>query len=185
MATVPYIFANLNPGTLPVVGGFPAIDLSMFDTDFASIISQVNLETGALLTGTTQIPVVDTIPQNNQGDQYMSLAITPKLSTSRLKIDVLAMLSHDYIGSSMMTVTLFQDATSGALACISRALLVENSPVPIYFSHWMLSGTVVSTTFKVRAGANNPGTTTFNGYKGQRIFGGVLASSITITEIAV
>ena len=38
-------------------------------------------------------------------------------------------------------------------------------------------------TFKVRAGANAAGTTTFNGTGGARRMGGVAASSITITEI--
>src|SRR5258708_5751039 len=38
----------------------------------------VNTETGAVATGTTTLPgAVDTIPTNTQGDQYMSLAITP------------------------------------------------------------------------------------------------------------
>jgi hypothetical protein len=185
MATVPYIFANINPSSLPVVVGFPALDLSMFDTDFSVIISQVNLETGAMATGTTLIPVTDTIPVNTLGDQYMSLAITPKLATSKLKIDIVAILSHDYIGSSMMTVALFQDATVNALACMPKPLIVANSPTPVCFTHWMTSGIVIATTFKIRAGANNVGTTTFNGVKGARIFGGVLASSITITEIAV
>ena len=55
----------------------------------------------------------------------------------------------------------------------------------IVFSHFMTAGTTSETTFKVRAGFNASGTTTFNGSGGARRLGGVFASSITITEIAV
>jgi hypothetical protein len=183
MATVPNIFANLNPATLPVISGYPAVNLALFDQNFADIISPVNLETGAVLTGTTTIPLADTIPTNSQGTQIMSLAITPKLSTSKLRIDVLAMLSHDFIGVGMMTVGLFQDTTVNALACISKAHY-RNNPEIFVFTHYMTSGLTVATTFYVRAGSNQIGNMTFNGYAGNRIFGGSLASSITITEIA-
>ncbi len=54
----------------------------------------VNFETGAVATGTTQIPFDDTIPQNTEGDQYMQLQISPVNSSSTLLIDVVAYLSN-------------------------------------------------------------------------------------------
>jgi len=48
----------------------------------------------------------------------------------------------------------------------------------------MTAGTTSATTFKFRVGINS-GTFTFNGYSGGRKLGGVAASSMTITEIAV
>ena len=42
-----------------------------------------------------------------------------------------------------------------------------------------------STTFNVRLGGHSSGTWTFNGTAAGRIFGGVMSSSITITEITV
>jgi hypothetical protein len=50
-------------------------------------------------------------------------------------------------------------------------------------THYMTAGTTSATTFKVRGGVN-AGTLTFNGEVGARLFGGVCASSITVTEIA-
>jgi hypothetical protein len=52
------------------------------------------------------------------------------------------------------------------------------------FKHTMTSGTTSPTTFRFRAGGNVAGTTTFNGNAGARIFGGVMASSIVIQEVA-
>jgi hypothetical protein len=51
------------------------------------------------------------------------------------------------------------------------------------FTHYMAAGTTSATTFKVRIGAVTSGTITFNGIGSARKLGGVLASSITITEI--
>ena len=48
-------------------------------------------------------------------------------------------------------------------------------------THVMTSGTTSETTFKVRCGAT-AGTTYFNSRSGGREYGGVLTSSIVITE---
>ena len=48
----------------------------------------------------------------------------------------------------------------------------------------MTAGVISELTFRVRTGSNNSGTTTFNGRQGGRARGGVLASSITILEVA-
>ena len=148
------------------------------------ILQVVNTQTGAVATGTTTIPVDDTIPQNTEGDQYMSLAITPKSSTSKLKIDVV-FYGQSAAGEIRHTVALFQDTTADALAAMSgTSISGTGSTGAVTFSHYMTSGTTSSTTFKIRAGLASAGTLTFNGSGGARIYGGVLASSITITEIA-
>lgn len=148
------------------------------------IVQLVNYQTGALATGTTTIPYDDTIPQNTEGNEYMSLAITPKSATSKLKIDVIAMMTTS-ASAGWITVALFQDSTANALAAITSIFLSGSGyggAVPL--THFMTAGTTSSTTFKVRLGCNNAGTTTFNGQGGGRIYGGTMASSITITEIA-
>lgn len=51
------------------------------------------------------------------------------------------------------------------------------------FRYRMTAGTTSATTFKVRIGSCNAGTTTFNGTASGRIFGGVMGSYIKITEM--
>lgn len=145
------------------------------------IVQVVNYQTGAVATGTTLMPVDDTIPQNTEGDEYMTLAITPRNAANKLLIQVVfngAGGTADYFG-----VALFQDAVANALAAVIRLQDVANRPIPHVFSHYMTAGTGSEITFKVRAGCNGAGTTTFNGNAGSRFYGGVIASSITITEI--
>lgn len=142
----------------------------------------VNYQTGAVATGTTILPIDDTIPQNTEGDQYMSLAITPTSALNYLKIEVIAVLSHG--SATGLAIALFQDSTAGALAS-SVVYTTAGNLANIKLSYWMVSGTASATTFKVRAGSAGSGTTTFNGVGGARLFGGVASSSITITEYVV
>lgn len=146
------------------------------------VVQVVNTQTGAVATGTTLIPVDDTIPQSTEGDQYMTLAITPKATTNKLKIDVVFIASSTATGD-FITAALFQDSTANALAAAFERNDTAGGKT-ITFTHWMTAGTTSATTFKVRGGSNASGTTTFNGNGGNRRFGGVAASSITITEIA-
>ncbi len=148
----------------------------------ASILLQrVSTVTGASATGTTVIPFDDTIPQNTEGDQYMTLAITPKSSTSILKISAQAVSSNGTAARNQ-AIALFQDSTASALAVANIFENVGTAMNTTSLLYTMTSGTTSSTTFKIRIGANNTGTTTFNGASGGRLFGGVSNSSITIEE---
>lgn len=146
-----------------------------------NIVQVVNTQTGAVATGTTQIPFDDTIPQNTEGDQYMTLAITPTSATNKLKIDVVASASSS--AGATVTAALFQDSTANAVAAISMYQDTAAGAGLLHFSHYMAAGTVSATTFKLRIGTNGANTVTFNGTSSARNLGGVMASSITITEI--
>lgn len=153
-----------------------------YTDDNKILIQTVNAETGAVATGTTVMDRDDTIPQNTEGDEYMSLAITPTDAANRLIIDIVCHLASN-TGTSFMMAALFKDAVANALACGFQA---KNDAVDhlsmVAFRHVMVAGTTDEIIFKVRAGAEGAGTTTFNGVGGSRLFGGVLASSVTIKE---
>jgi hypothetical protein len=149
-----------------------------------AVIQTVNFETGAVATGTTIMPVDDTIPQITEGDQYMTLAITPKSATSKLIIAVSWMGTINNSGASAITAALFQDATVNALAVGWFGTSTAGLAASINFTHNMISGTTSATTFRVRVGSAIAGSTTMNGSNGARLMGGVMASSIIIQEVA-
>jgi len=150
-----------------------------------STVQVVNVTDGAVATGTTTMAADDTIPQNTEGDEYMTLAITPTSSSNKLLIEVVAYVTSTLTDRQMLGA-LFQDSTANALAAGRAAKgAAAGAPGCINFTHYMTAGTTSSTTFKFRAGPASAGTTTFNGSTGARVFGGVMASSITITEIEV
>ena len=157
-----------------------AIAGTKVDGSFGKVLQVVNYHTGALATGTTQVAWDDTIPQNDEGDEYMSLAITPTSATSKLLIRV--QTHGSFNSATTATTALFQDSTAGALSATGKE--VEVGTHEFNFTHYMTAGTTSATTFKVRAGSKLAGTYTFNGFDGGRRLAGVIASSITITEIA-
>ena len=146
-----------------------------------AVVQTVSYQTGAVLTGTTVLPADDTIPQITEGNEYMTLAITPKSATSKLVISVRAFIAHSAVAT--IGAALFQDATANALAVGSQVQTTVDTQVHIGFTHVMTSGTTSQTTFRVRIGGHAAGTTTFNGAGGARRYGGVMASSIVIQEV--
>ena len=147
------------------------------------IIQIVNTQTGAVATGNTQIPYDDTIPQNTEGNEYMTLAITPISSTNILIIEAILNLAHTS-NNDFMLAALFQDDVADALAAIHFCRDgFGNAPCEGVLKHSMVAGITDEIIFKVRAGCNVAGTTTFNGQSGGRIFGGRMASSMTIMEV--
>lgn len=144
-----------------------------------STIQIVNTTDGAVATGTTAFPNDDTIPQNTEGDEYMTLAVTPGATTNILKIEVV--FTAATTGATINGLGLFQDSTAGALAAI-QFYNAADTPTTVTMIHYMTAGTTSATTFKVRAGATS-GTMTFNGASSARKLGGVYSSSITITEL--
>jgi len=140
----------------------------------------LTFQTGAVATGTTIIPIDDTIPQITEGNEYLALTITPVNALSTLEIDTTI-----YVGRSIvdwLIGALFQDATANALAVAVAYSSTATGVVPLTMKHIMVAGTTVATTFRVRAGGANAGTLTLNGSNGVRHFGGTYASRITIKE---
>lgn len=160
----------------------PAVDGSAL-TNTGNVAQVVNYQTGAVATGTTAIPFDDSVPQISEGSEVMTLAITPKSDANILKIDVVAHISQNQ--NAHCSAALFQDSTANALATTYFYTAASSIIGNLKFTYYMTAGTVSETTFKVRVGDSSGTTYTFNGAGGARKYGGVLISSITITEYKV
>ncbi len=145
------------------------------------LVQHRHVADGGVATGTVTIPFDDTIPQNTEGDQYMSLAITPTSAANLLLIDTIWQGTSSDIGQ--LTAALFRDSAANALAAADNRVPEPGMFVPIPLSYRMRASVASSTTFTVRAGLNNAGTTTFNGAAGTRRLGGVMQSSMDIMEV--
>jgi len=144
------------------------------------LVQMVSTQTGAMATGTTIIPVDDTIPQITEGTQFMTRTITPKNAANRLLITVVLYASINEF--RFLVAALFVGTTADALAVAENTITSSNLTSTVTFSHEMAAGVTTELTFRVRAGTDTASTTTFNGRAGVRRYGGVAASSITITE---
>lgn len=165
------------------------LDVQIFKADGTSVaaganqtVQIVNTQISAVATGTTTMPLDDTIPQNTEGNEYMTLAITPKDAANLLIIEVIVFISSS-AASNNMGIALFQDTTADAIA-VSIVHFPNNviaNSIPLRFE--MAAGTTSSTIFKIRVGGGNAGTTTFNGRNTTRSYGDIPKSSIFITEV--
>lgn len=131
----------------------------------------------AVATGTTTIPIDDTIPQITEGDEFMTVVHTP-LDAANILIITVGMYLE---GLSRMSIGLFKDAVSDALAA-TNARGDDGDAKFMHFRTQVVAGGTSAITFRARAGSDG-GTTTFNGISGSRIFGGVMASSISVIEV--
>jgi hypothetical protein len=146
------------------------------------VVQLARSATGALATGTTVIPFDDTIPQNTEGDQYMSKAITPSSAANLLRVEAAAMLASSVSGAVIISA-LFQDSAANALAVIALHDQLANGILQQRVTVEVLAALTTATTFKLRAGGSAAGTVTFNGNNGSRVMGGAAASFLKIEEI--
>lgn len=148
-------------------------------------VQTVESADAALASGTTQLPLDDTIPQNTEGDQYMSQAITPTAASNVLEITHQGNYTTGNTGFNI-AAALFQDSTANALAARHAAKDISNpAPAAVDLFYRMRAATTSSTTFKIRAGSAVAGTTAFNGTSTgpARYYGGVFYSRLKIVEI--
>ena len=147
-----------------------------FVQEARKIVQVASFQTGTSSSTSTIMPDDNTIPQNTEGAEFLSLSFTPTSATNILQIDVVLVGS---LGNNRnMVIALFQDSTANALAATASYQASTGELMTVPLRHKMTAGTTSATTFKVRAGAGAAtATLTVNGK-----FGGVAASSITITE---
>jgi hypothetical protein len=151
-----------------------------------TVLQVVGVMDSAIDYTTGLIPTDDTIPQNTEGKEAFTLAITPSNANNKLLIHAFCGAISNATDNRRCVLALFQDSVVNALA----ASLADYQPIgtgeqSLDLTHFMTAGTTGEIIFRLRFGSNLSGTTTLNGSSTTyRIFGGVIATGMTITEIA-
>ena len=135
--------------------------------------------------GNTGIPIDNTIPQNTEGTELVTVSITPASASSVILILAEAPLFTS--GSSEPTIlALFQDSTADALA--STFQYTSGANYQLFYS--TSSGSTSARTYKLRVGLGNTnptntptGTLYKNGDSGGQILGGALVARLTAIEL--
>ena len=193
-AKITQLSANTTPLTTDIVpmvddpAGTPATQkitignlVSATTFPAGAVVQVVGTNFSAVASGTTLLPYDDTIPQNTEGIEVMTQAITPKSTTNILVITAVVFLSSSI--DQNMAAALFQDTTADALFVAGHRTSASTTTMDqISIQHTMVAGTTSATTFKIRAGGNGAGTTTFNGVAAGRFYGTAPKSSIVIWE---
>jgi hypothetical protein len=128
-----------------------------------------------------QIPDDDTIPQNTEGTEIISLAMTPKFASSIIR-------AHFHAPEVFITpfvtgvAAIFVDATINAIG--SQATWGDNTGNRMDFNviaHYA-PGSISPVTFKVRIGPGSGGVLYMNGTSVSRTLGGSQAAVLILEE---
>lgn len=151
--------------------------------EWSGVVQQVYSSTTSAITGNTQVPYDDTIPQIGEGFEVLTAAITPKNSSHKLIIEAVIVATSATTALSHIAASIFQDANAGALATVA-VTQDDQHPHSLALKFRMTAGTTSATTFKLRVGQDTAANLTVNGKgDGTRIYGGACTSSLTVTEI--
>lgn len=144
-------------------------------TNSSSILVQTKYSQTQTYTNTTSIPFDDTIPQQTEGTQILTVSITPTSATNILRIDAVVS-GFGVAGSNTYGIAaIFKDSNNNALA--SGFEYGDGYDGGIKVTYFMSAGTTSLTTFKLRCG-----NISVNGWNGQRRLGGSVVTSLTVTE---
>ena len=136
-----------------------------------------------VVTCNTTIPFDDTIPQNTEGTEVITVSITPTSGSNRLVIEFSCVGSHNGAGAYNVAA-LFVDTTSDAIATTAN-YSTHSGPLPLNLRHELSAGSTSARTYKVRVGPNG-GVYYVNGdSSANREYGGVLSARLRVTEIKV
>lgn len=179
--------ANTLDFTGKTLVGTPTINWSGANITFppGSTAQQVATTLATFTTITASaIPFDDTIPQNTEGTELFTLAITPKATTNLLQIEVVLPL-HTTGANATVVAALFRDTGADALAAAYH--MVSDSATTwgtnLVLRHRVAAGSTSATTFKVRLGTSG-GSLYVNGNAAGRRLGGIVAARFNITEIS-
>lgn len=159
---------------LTVASGIPS-----WATAAASFAVQVvNSQTGTVATCSTLLPNDGTIPQNTEGTQVLSVAITPNSASNLLVVWVNTCFTQSASNGGDIGTAIFQDSVASALAATANRTGVS-TPGTSNLIFYKVAGTTSATTFKVRMGCADVGSWTF----ATNSYGNITGCSLTVMEI--
>jgi len=147
------------------------------------LVQQVRAAFSGFQNIINQIPLDDTIPQNTEGDEILSVTITPTNVNSILVIDAVV---FGLTGGNDAVYAIFQDSTVNALFA-TASFHTNNRPGTTSIQAYITAGTTSATTIKLRAGYSVPGgSLCINGDTSRAFFGGgtIPNTTLFVTEFS-
>lgn len=142
-------------------------------------------QTGSVFT-LGSIPYDDTIPQQTEGTEILTVTITPLYANSLLiiKANVFASVNSSVSPyANPITYAIFQDGVANALSASCFNIDWSNTG---NITHVMTAGTTSATTFKLRVGSYGAQTCYVNAdWAGTQFFNGVANTSLIVYEYSV
>lgn len=142
--------------------------------------------------GAGTIPFDNTIPQQSEGSEFLTVTITPASASSFLLVEAVAWLSESANHSNQVIGAIFRDADADAIVAGWASIGFQNvsyggannySNGPLVLRVRVPSGSTSPTTFKLRGGCDS-GPAVLDGLGNVAMLGGSVRTTITVTELA-
>lgn len=146
------------------------------------LIQRVTATDATFTSHTTTIAVDDTIPQQTEGDEILTAAITPKSASNILRVTARVPFSNS-TGGGEAIMAIFRDSTADAVSGTISTPSLLNDPKILIDIHEESAGSTSATTFKLRIGPSGAFTMRVNGTTA-RLLGGVSKAILIVEEIA-
>lgn len=144
------------------------------DSSTAELLTYQSISSG------TRIPVDDTIPQSSEGIQILSVTITPKTVTNKLRVRYFFNVTVS--GADNIAGAIFLNSETNARA--ANHVTVTSGTATTFLEHEFVPGIITSCTIALRVGSDNSLAFYINGNAGGRAFGGVRPCLLVVEEIA-
>jgi hypothetical protein len=147
-----------------------------------TVINYYRTDYTAVATGTTALPLDNTVPQNTEGDQYMTVTVPRNRPCNLMRVSGFGHFANS--ANAVAAMALFQDSTAGALKTGANGAAAAGSVFEVGLKYVAQALAAGATTFNIRAGSAS-GTTTFNGSAGAGLFNATYNSYIEYEEVQV
>ena len=130
-------------------------------------------------TGTTTIPLDNTIPTNTEGTEFVSAAVTPNKTNNRMFVDAMILCSSNTADRTII-VAMFSGSSCRAVNAVYVASANKLVTIPIWFTETVEGTSEV--TYSLRAGLDAAGTIQVNN-NGAQVFNGQAGSYLRVLEL--
>lgn len=168
------------------------LDANVTGAKLASGAAAANSATGAVLqtvtaeyatyaTNTTVIPWDDTIPQNTEGTEIISLSITPSSASSKVRISLVASAVSSNAGG--ITLAVFRSGIASAVAASTSVPTSSSYAHSMQVLYTDSPASASAVTYTVRIGVENTYIWYLNGTSAGRKLGGSIYTTLVLEEI--
>lgn len=152
------------------------------DSVCGAVLQTTSIRSGAVASGATVLPYDDTIPQNTEGNAFLSsVTINAPRPGNILVVTSKLMLSPSV--AAVASGAIFRTGSADAIAASGVETTSVTDTVTLVTEGLYLNTGTANQVFSVRAGMSAAGTLTLNGVAAARIFGGVAGSTLEAIEI--
>lgn len=166
-----------------MVGGVRASGAAWVVAQTVKLAQSLMASTTNYVGLSTQIPLDDTIPQNTEGTDILTQAITPTNASSKIRVTARMHIASPAESAGTFVAALFKDTTANALAAECVYCAAGGVVGHVIVTYEESAGSTSARTYKLRGGPSSAITMYYNGDAGGRFFGGVSLVSLTVEEI--